>query len=58
MVMVRQVKLQTQDRNILEIGFDKSWDGKKQHFVERCDRRSLDAAGDMLSDAHKDASLK
>ena len=47
MVLVRQVKLQALDQNMLEKDFEDNWDGKRQHYVERCDvllmRRDKDA---------------
>ena len=38
--------------------FGKSWDGKRQPFVKRCDRHALDEAWEMLSDSLKDAFLE
>ena len=58
MVIAKQVKLEARDQNKLEKDFEKSWDEKSQHFVERCDRHDLDEAWEMLSDAYKDAFPK
>ena len=57
MVMVRPVKQEAPDQNKLEKDFEKNWEGKIRHVVERCDRRAYDA-WEMLSDAYKDAFLK
>ena len=58
MVMVSQVKLEAPEQNKLEKDFDKNWDGKRQHFVERCDRRAFDKTWEVLSDGYNDAFLK
>ena len=58
MVMVRQVKLEAPDQNKLEKGFDKNWEVRRQHFLDRCDIRAVDEAWEMPSDAYKDAFLK
>ena len=57
-VMVKQIKLEAPDQNKLKKDFGKIWEGKRLHFVERCDRRAFVEAWEMLSDAFRDAFLE